>query len=319
MTEAEIAVAVAALALQRSGKLSGAAVRELMLRWRREARHIDTLADVLDLAGIERASVNGSLSASQSEVEKGLRLDVHPIPLWSDHYPAILRLIADAPPVIFARGNLRVLQLLPGVAVVGTRKASRHGLLISERLAEYVSAQGWVVVSGLALGIDAAAHEGSIIGGTPTIAVLAHGLEKAQPAANQPLAQRILDHGGLWVSEHPVGTKAKPAHFVWRNRIQVGLACASIIVEGEEQSGSATQAEFCLRNKRALFGVLPEPDSKVSTVSALPKMLVSVRGAIPIYSKADYPAMMTTIQDAAQALDARLSHSVSATTPPTAG
>jgi DNA processing protein len=302
MTDAEIAVAVAALALQRSGKMSASGVRDLMMRWRRDARQIGSIDAALDLAGVVRATVNGSVAEAQGDIDKGLRIGVSPIPIWSDQYPAILRHIADAPPIIFVRGDASVLQLLPGVAVVGTRKASPHGLRISERLAEHVASQGWVVVSGLALGIDAAAHEGAILGGTPTIAVLAHGLEKAQPSANQPLAQRILDAGGLWVSEHPVGVKAKPAHFVWRNRIQVGLSCASVIVEGEEQSGSATQAEFCLRNKRTLFGVLPEAGSKVSTVSALPRMLVGMRGAIPIYSKADYPAMIDAIKRAAHTL-----------------
>jgi DNA processing protein len=302
MTEIEVALSVVALALQRSERMSTAAVREAMLRWRRDARSISSIDDALDAVGVVRATVNGSVSDAQRDIEKGLRISVHPIPIWSDRYPSVLRAIADAPPVIFARGNLSVLELLPGVAVVGTRKASPHGLLISERIAEHLSSQGWVVVSGLALGIDAKAHEGAILGGTPTVAVLAHGLEKAQPPTNQPLAQRILDAGGLWISEHHVGVPAKPNHFVWRNRIQVGLSCASIIVEGEEQSGSATQAEFCLRNKRMLFGVLPEPGSKVSTATALPKMLVAARGAIPILSKADYPSVIEAVRRAAAAV-----------------
>lgn len=302
MTDPEIAVAIVGLALQRGGKMGPTAVRETLIAWRRDARPVISIDAALDLAGFSRASVNASVAEAERDIERGLALGISPIPIWSDHYPVSLRAIADAPAILFVRGDVNVLQLLPGVAVVGTRKASPHGLLISERLSEHLSSQGWVVVSGLALGIDAAAHEGALKGRTPTIAVLAHGLEKAQPSANQPLAQRILDAGGLWVSEHPVGVKPKPPHFVWRNRIQVGLSCASIIVEGEEQSGSATQADFCVRNRRTLFGVLPEPGSKVSTVSALPKMLVERRGATPIYSKADYPSMIEAVKRAAQSL-----------------
>jgi len=302
MTDADFAMSVASLALQRSGKLTQSAARELMLLWRRENVSASTVDRVLDWAGFSRAAINASVGEAMRDIEKGVALGIQPLPIGSDSYPRTLREIADAPPILFVRGNMDALRRLPGVAVVGTRKASPHGILIAERIAEFLSEEGWCVVSGLALGIDAAAHEGAIRGRTPTIAVLAHGLEKAQPTSNQPLAERIIEKGGAWISEHPVGVKAKPANFVLRNRIQVGLSVASVIVEAEEQSGSATQAEFTIRNKRTLFAVLPEPNSKVNTVSALPRMLVNVRGAIPIYSRADYPTMLDTVKRAAVAL-----------------
>lgn len=300
MTETDGIAATAALALQRSGKLSEAGVRDLLLRWFRDGVLPTTIDEALDRAGVARPSINASVGEARRHLEKGATIGIKALPISSLDYPAMLRGIADAPPVIYVRGSMEALQKLPGVSVVGTRKASPHGLLIAARIAEYLSQQGWVVVSGLAMGIDASAHEGALLGGTPTIAVLAHGLEKAQPTINQPLAQRILEAGGAWVSEHPVGTKALPANFVLRNRIQVGLSCASVIVEGEEKSGSKTQADFCLRNKRLLFAVLPESGSKVSTVSALPKMLVAMRGAAPIYSKQDYPGMLEAVQRAAR-------------------
>lgn len=302
MTEADYAMAVCALALQRSGKLTQAGARDLMLLWRRENVSASTVDLVLEYAGFPRSQIAESIGDAERVIQKGLDIGVQPIPIGSDTYPRTLREISDAPPLLFVRGHLNALQGLPGVAVVGTRKASPHGIIIAERIAEFLSSEGWMIVSGLALGIDAAAHEGAILGRTPTIAVLAHGLEQAQPTSNQPLAERIIEKGGAWVSEHPVGVPAKPKNFVLRNRIQVGLSCASIIVEAEEQSGSKTQADFCLRNKRTLFAVLPEPGSKVSTVSALPRMLVDVRGATPIYSRADYPAMLDKIKRAAAAL-----------------
>lgn len=303
MTRSDTATVIAALALQRSGKLSESGLRDLLLKWWRDGIAATSLEDALDRAGFGRPAVNASVSEAERDMEKSEKLGIVSIPLSSPDYPPSLRGIVDAPPIIHVRGQMSALQWLPGVSVVGTRKASPHGRLIAGRIAEFLSAHGWAVVSGLALGIDAEAHEGALLGQTPTIAVLAHGLEKAQPTANQPLAQRILEAGGAWVSEHVVGAPAKPANFVLRNRIQVGLSCASVIVEGEEKSGSRTQADYCLRNKRTLFAVLPGRGSKVSTVSALPKVLVSLQGATPIYSREDYPSMLEAVERAARSLD----------------
>lgn len=305
MIESDFNVAIASVALERSNRLSTAAVRSMLLSLRLAASKTISIDQVLELAGVNRPSVNMTVGDVERDFEKSLSMDIKAIPISSDRYPPSLRSISDAPPVIYVRGPLTAFQNLPGVAVVGTRKASPHGLTIAERIAEYLSNEGIPVVSGLALGIDAAAHEGALLGKSPTIAVLAHGLEKAQPVANRPLAQRILEGGGVWVSEHAFGVPAKPGNFVLRNRIQVGLACASIIVEGEEQSGSKTQADFCLRNKRTLFAVLPEAGSRVSTVSELPRMLVNVRGATPIFSRNDYPSMLTMIDRARNNLNMR--------------
>ncbi|WP_439517455.1 DNA-processing protein DprA [Hydrogenophaga sp.] len=302
MTESDVVVAVATLGLIRAKRLTLSAATDLLSRIRSELDHPISIDAVLDLVKTPRALVNGSVADAQRDIDRGLALDVWPIPISSEKYPFSLRGIADAPPLLFVRGDQSVLAKVPGVAVVGTRKASAHGLVIATRVSQYLSERGWSVVSGLALGIDAAAHEGALLGKTPTIAVLAHGLEIAHPTANRPLAQRILEAGGVWVSEHPVGVKAMPANFVLRNRIQVGLSCASIIVEGEEQSGSKTQADFCLRNRRLLFAVLPEVGSNVATVSELPRMLVKVRGATPIYSKNDYPSVLVQVERAAKVL-----------------
>jgi DNA processing protein len=304
MTERDVSISVAALALQRSAKLSYAAVRQLLVQLREnvEFSDVSTTDQVLEAASVSRPEVNMSVSEALRDIEKGLELGIVPIPISSDRYPQTLRNILDAPPILYVRGQLAALQTLPGVAVVGTRKATPHGLLIASRVAQFLSDAGWPVVSGLAMGIDAAAHEGAMKGKSVTVAVLAHGLEKASPTINRPLADRILEAGGLWVSEHAVGVPAKPSNFVLRNRIQVGLSSASVIVEGEEKSGSKTQAEFCLQNKRVLFAVLPEPGSNVSTLSDLPKMLVGQRGALPIYSRADYPGMLDAVRKRADAL-----------------
>lgn len=279
---------VLSLALIQSKKLSIGGLRELLTNFPNASPD-----ELLDLCEMSRASINASLSSALASIESGLAVNIFPLLISEADYPATLRKIADAPPILFFRGTLKALHLTPGVSVVGTRKATLHGITIAERIATFIGSEGLPVISGLALGIDAAAHEGALKSPTPTIAVLAHGLEKASPRANAHLADRILDHGGAWVSEHAFKTPARPEYFVQRNRIQVGLSCASVIVEGEERSGSMTQAEFCIRNRRELFAVLPEPGGIVSTQHQLPKMLVAHRGAIPIRSKSDYPALLS--------------------------
>jgi DNA processing protein len=222
-------------------------------------------------------------------IERTLRLGIVALPVTSAAYPKSLALIDDAPPVIYYRGNLSTLAQVPGLAVVGTRKATRNGLVIAERISRHFAENGWVIVSGLAMGIDAAAHRGSLLGGGKTIAVLAHGLSTVYPKTNAALADEILASGGLLLSEYPAGVPAKPEQFVLRNRIQIGLSVGSVIVEGEEKSGTRTQAEYCLKNRRHLFAVLQNDGaSALNLVSSLPAQLVAKRGATAIYSKDDY-------------------------------
>lgn len=280
-------VSTAVLSLINSKNCSISLLRDILT-----TTYVETADDLFRIVNISKASVNSSYSNAAETLENGLRHGIQPIIISSDVYPHSLRIIADAPLILYARGNISVLDSAPGVAVVGTRKATMHGITIAERVSSYIGEFGIPVISGLALGIDAAAHEGALRSPTPTIAVLAHGLERASPRANAHLADRILDHGGLWVSEHPCGVSARPEYFVQRNRIQVGLASASIIVEGEEKSGSMTQAEFCLRNRRVLAAVLPEPGGVTTTQHKLPEMLISSRGAFAIRTKDDYPTLL---------------------------
>ena len=223
-------------------------------------------------------------------------LGIHAFPINSAHYPASLRLIEDPPPVLYVRGNLALLHAPPGVAIVGTRKASSAGIIIAKRIAQYFAGHDWTVISGLALGIDAAAHRGALAAAGGTIAVLAHGLKGASPKANALLADEILLNGGAWVSEHPADVPARPENFVLRNRIQIGLSAGSIIVEGEERSGTMTQAEFCLRNHRSLFAVFPSTAEELKLVSKGPLILINKRGATAVRSKDDYPSVMNRLQ-----------------------
>ncbi|OUL98434.1 DNA-processing protein DprA [Variovorax sp. JS1663] len=296
MIDSDIAISVAALALQKSEKLAGVALRQFLENLRAVAG-IQALSinDVLERAGISRPHVNMTVGDVERHIDAALALGIAPLPISSVRYPPMLRRMVDAPLVLFARGDIAVLERLPGVAVTGTRRATPHGLAIARRISQYLSDEGQVVVSGLTVGIDAAAHEGAMNGKSPAIAVLAHGLERATPARVRPLADRILEEGGAWVSEHPPGVRATPASLASCHRIQVGFTCASIIVEGGEQSASTAHAEFCRRENRMMFAVLPQPGSNVSTSSGLPEALVAQHGATPIHSRADYPAMVDAV------------------------
>jgi len=214
----------------------------------------------------------------------------------SKGYPNHLKTINNPPLVLHIRGNVALLQDIRGIAVVGARKTSDAGLIIANRIAKKALENGWIVVSGLALGIDASAHEGALSVGKKggTVAVLAHGLEKAKPFANEMLGNDILENGGAWVSEHAIGVPALPAQFVQRNRIQLGLSVGSIIIEAEERSGSITHAKFCLQQKRPLFAVVPETsENTLNLICSGTKMLVDVMGANPLRTKNDYPDMFS--------------------------
>ena len=212
-------------------------------------------------------------------------------------YPKYLRVIKDAPPLLFIKGNLEIFNDLPGVAIVGARDTSKNGVEIAKRLASYVAKRGWVVVSGLAIGIDAAAHTGTITSGGKTIAVLASGLDKATPSQNADLADKILKTGGAWVSEHSIGVPAKKHHFVPRNRIQIGLSAGSIIVEAAIKSGSLSQARFCVGQNRPLFAVVPHISSNPYRLNCEGTLhMVEELGAIPIRSKDDYPKLIEVLE-----------------------
>lgn len=220
---------------------------------------------------------------------------IEAIDIQSSLYPDYLREIMSPPQVLYARGNLDLLNQKAGVSIVGTRNATPNGLKITSRLSQFCSKQGYVVVSGLALGIDAEAHRGCLEAGGKTIAVLAHGLHMAQPKQNAGLANQILESGGLWVSEHPAGTPAARQHFVPRNRIQVGLSKCSIIVESDIKSGTTTHAKFCIQEKHTLFAVIPQEGNPLGLHSSGPQMMVQNMGAVPLQSKDDYERILAAM------------------------
>ena len=175
---------------------------------------------------------------------------------WGEgNYPVSLQEIADAPPVLWAQGDLSLLAR-PMVALVGARNASSLGLRMARRLGEGLAAAGLVVVSGLARGVDAEAHQAALA--TGTVAVQAGGVDHIYPAENARLAADIAQQG-CRLSEQPMGMEPQARHFPMRNRIISGLALAVVVVEAAAKSGSLITAEAALDQGREVFAVPGHP------------------------------------------------------------
>jgi DNA processing protein len=178
---------------------------------------------------------------------------------WTDaDYPPNLKQIADPPPYLIARGLLEANDTAC-VAVVGARAASEAGLRMAQRLGFELAAHGFVVVSGLARGIDGAAHRGALEAGGRTIAVLGCGIDVAYPPEHRGLADTIVERRGAILSELPLGTAPLPENFPSRNRILSGLALGVVIVEAAEKSGSLITARMALEQDRQVFAVPGSP------------------------------------------------------------
>ncbi len=168
-------------------------------------------------------------------------------------YPKALLQTGDPPLLLYVVGDPALLQA-PAIAVVGSRNPTAQGSENAAAFARRLSDAGFVVVSGLALGIDTAAHEGASTGATPTVAVVGTGLDRVYPKRNLALARRIAATGAL-VSEFPLGTPPLPAHFPMRNRIIAGLADGTLVVEAALRSGSLSTARLAVESNREVFAI----------------------------------------------------------------
>lgn len=169
------------------------------------------------------------------------------------NYPAALLEIPDPPSVLYVRGNPSLLNQR-GLAVVGSRNATPQGAQTAESFAKALASQGWSIISGLALGIDAAAHQGALAVSGATIAVIGTGADRLYPARNKELATDIAQHGVI-VSEFPLGTPAAAANFPRRNRIISGLSRGVLVVEAALESGSLITARLAAEQGREVFAI----------------------------------------------------------------
>lgn len=210
-------------------------------------------------------------------------MKISKIALNASAFPECLRQIPDPPSQIYVLGNLASLLEKPRLSVVGSRKVTPYGKGVTTELVRAVAAQGVVIISGLALGVDAVAHQAALDGGGRTIAVLPCGLDKPYPATNRQLARRILEQGGALISEYPEGTPPLQHHFIARNRLVSGLGDGLLVTEAAAKSGTLHTAGFALEQGRTVMAV---PGNITSELSKGTNNLIKT-GAEPVIEPDD--------------------------------
>jgi DNA processing protein len=236
-----------------------------VVRFRRLLERFGTLDEAwrasraaLAEAGLDRRALDGVTQLQRTldpahELERVHAMGAAAI-TWQDaSYPALLKEIADPPPVLYVRGQLTP-EDAGAVAMVGTRRATVYGRDVAERLAYDLARNGLTVVSGLAKGIDTHAHRGALAGGGRTIAVLGHGLDTIYPPENRRLAAELVERGAL-VSDYALGTGPLAEYFPPRNRIISGLSAGVVVVEADHTSGALITSKFASEQGRDVFAV----------------------------------------------------------------
>jgi DNA processing protein len=202
--------------------------------------------DLLPASAVARLRSGEAVRRAAAEVEAARRLGIALVG-WDDPaYPALLRCAYDPPPILYLRGRLAPAESAEhAIALVGARAASSIGRALARAMARDLAASGAVILSGLARGIDTAAHEGALRGGGRTVAVLGSALDRTYPRENVDLAAAIAERGAV-VSEFPLGTEPHPGNFPRRNRVIAGWSRAVVVVEAAARSGALITARYAL-------------------------------------------------------------------------
>ena len=242
------------LRLIRSENVGPVTLRELVNRFGTAAAALDALPDLASRGG--RRIVVCSEAAASEELARAAKLGARFVCRGEPDYPVHLRSLDDAPPVLALMGDAACLQR-PSLAIVGARNASLSGIKLTRMFSAGIGKAGYVVVSGLARGIDAAAHDAALV--TGTVGVFAGGLDRPYPLENRPLMRRIADEGGALVSEMPFGWTPRAIDFPRRNRLVAGLALGLLVVEAALRSGSLISARLAGEFGRLVFAVPGSP------------------------------------------------------------
>ena len=247
--------------------------------WR--ATNADLRAAGLDRSSIAAIEDERERTEPDTEMERLALAGIVALSIRQPEYPARLREIPDAPPVIYVKGSLTSDDEW-GISVVGTRRATVYGRQATAEIVHDLAANRVTVVSGLARGIDTIAHRTALDAGGRTIAVLAAGLDTVYPPENKRMAQEIAERGAL-VSDYPLDTRPRAEYFPRRNRIMSGLSLGTLVIEGDHQSGAMITARFAAEHNRDVFAV---PGSIFSPHSRGPNALIK-DGATPVLEAGD--------------------------------
>lgn len=228
-------------------------------------KHFGSAEAAWEVSAKDLVSVLGLLGHADRLEKERLKIDPHKAwDLLKEHkvdcitpdgleYPSLLRQLHYPPPILYYRGSLKKINQ-PAVAIVGSRRCTFYGREVAHRLAGELSTAGITVVSGMALGIDTAAHRGSLENSGYTAAVLGCGVDQCYPPDNADLMEQIIA-AGVVLSEFPIGTEPLPIHFPQRNRIISGLSLGTVVVEATAKSGALITASYALEQNREVFAV----------------------------------------------------------------
>jgi DNA processing protein len=274
------------LAFARVKGIGPARLRRLLARfgtleaaWK--AEEMELVMSGLDQKSLEALGAARRAIDPDAELEALARSGIGALTWVDPDYPRLLRQIADPPPALYVKGDLREADAW-AVAIVGTRRASVYGREVAEMLASDFARSQVTVVSGLARGIDAAAHQAALSAGGRTVAVLGSGVDVVYPAEHRQLAHAIAAQGAL-VSDYPPGTQPEAVNFPPRNRIISGLSLGTVVVEADERSGALITVDFALDQGRDVFAV---PGNIFNRTSRGTNQLIQ-KGAKLVMSAAD--------------------------------
>ena len=234
------------------------------------------------------ASLRAALKRSERMLDRLYESGVHLITREDACYPSRLRHTARPPQLLFCLGEKQLDDPMP-IAIVGTRRADSYGIRHTKRIARELAEKGACIVSGLALGVDAAAHCGALDAKGRTIAVLGGALDKLYPEENRKLMERILENGGSIVSEYPPGVAPTRYSFVQRNRIVAGMSLGVLVTQAPHKSGALSTANYALEEGREVFAMPGDIDR---FGSQLPNKLIG-EGARPVVCAQDILQLMT--------------------------
>lgn len=207
-------------------------------------------------ASLDEAVVASALDNADQQIEMAALYGARVISCADPDYPSLLAQTRDDPQVLFVRGQLAS-SPEKSVAVIGTREPTDHGKVVARRMTEFFIHEGWSIVSGLAIGCDAIAHETAVEAAGHTVAVLAHGLQTISPKSHYKLAERILETGGALVTAYRMGQEPIPANFVRRDRTQAGLAQGVVMIQSDLKGGSLFASRAAIEYGRRLS--VPHP------------------------------------------------------------
>jgi len=256
------------LALSQLPRVGRVKLRQILIRLTSSGNEELSLPDIitrLQLSEFSLADLDSALARADIVLDTCQSLGVSVHAFGSSSYPSQLNRLSEPPALLFSIGQFDP-NRKPRVAVIGTRKPTPWGTKTAKACAAQIADAGGVVVSGLALGIDAVAQTASVEHQGPTWAVLAHGLHTVSPSSNRELAKQIVEHGGALISEYPPGESAQRHYFVERDRIQAGLADAVLVIESGIDGGAMHTVRFAQQARVPVWVTFP--NTKLNTTNA---------------------------------------------------